>query len=121
MNGNRSVVRVNETILVKRNYEKGRELTKESQWIIDGVDTSTKEAFMTLISDRTKSTIKNVLEPRVNLDTIIHTDEWKSYILMIKKLGFKGHFTVCHKFKFVDRNAGVHTKEIEAFWGVFKR
>ena len=76
---------------------------------------------MILISDRTKSIIKKVLEAWVDLDTTIHTDEWKSYVLVIKELGFKGNFIVYHKLNFVDRNTGVYIQQIEAFWSVFKR
>ena len=75
MTENESVVPIDETVLVKRNYEKGRELSKESRLLISGVDTSTKEAFMTLVFDRTKATIKQVLKDWVALDTIIHINK----------------------------------------------
>ena len=47
--------------------------------VVGGVDVSTKEAFMVTVSDRTKATLKEVINMWIEKRAIIHTDDWKVY------------------------------------------
>jgi transposase-like protein len=55
---------------------------------------------------------------RVNSNSIIHTDEHRSY-LALGRLGYL-HGTVCHKYNFVDRLPGVYTQAVESFNNMIK-
>ena len=112
---------IDDTVIVKRKYYRGKELSKENQWIIGGVDVVTKEAFMCLVEKRDTATIEAVLGAWVKSNTILHTDEWRAYRPAVENLNLKGHKMACHKKWFVDPKTKVHTQSIEAFWSVFKR
>ena len=119
--GNRNVVQINETVIVKRKYHREKVLSKENQWIIRGVDVVMREAFMCLVEKRDTAIIEAVLGAWVKSNIILHTYEWWVHRSAVENLNLKGHKMVCHKKWFVGPKTKVHTQSIEEFWSVFKR
>ena len=69
------VVRVDETAIVKRKYNKEKLLSKEDYWVVGGIDTTTKKAFMNIVLKRNHETLKTVLRTWIKKDLIIYADE----------------------------------------------
>ncbi|MFT4245234.1 MAG: IS1595 family transposase [Micrococcaceae bacterium] len=70
---------------------------------------------ISVVPDRSHNTLKTAITANVEPDTLIVTDEWKSY----KGIGYE-HLSVNHSAKeFVDSIA--HTNSIESVWAVLKR
>ena len=66
---------VDETAIVKRKYNKGKLLSKEDYWVVGGIDTTTKEAFMNIVLKRNHETLKTLLKTWIKKDSIIYADE----------------------------------------------
>lgn len=71
-----------------------------------------------VIPDKSIQTILPIICERVFSNTIIHTDEHKSYQCLTRN-GYI-HKTVCHKYMFVDRINEVNTQAVESFNNVLK-
>ena len=84
--GDSHVVHVDETTVVKLKYNKGKLLSKEDYWVVGGIDTTTKEAFMNIILKINHETLKTVLGTWIKKDSIIYTDEWKAYKKVCEEL-----------------------------------
>uniref|UniRef100_A0A915MNR7 ISXO2-like transposase domain-containing protein n=1 Tax=Meloidogyne javanica TaxID=6303 RepID=A0A915MNR7_MELJA len=93
-------VEIDETVLCKPKYHKGRELAREQQWFFGGVERG---------------------ESNLVLGSIIVSDCWKAYG-GIEKLpeGYR-HYTVNHSIEFKNKETGQHTNSIESQWQKFKQ
>lgn len=70
-------------------------------------------AFACVIQDKKSSTIIPLICDNVASNSIIHTDEHKSYS-SLNNIGFI-HDTVCHKYSFINSETGAHTQAVESF------
>jgi len=119
--GFRRVIEVDETLLRKRKYNKGR--VKPQQWIVGGIERTLDKnikpkVFLEKVKNRNKETLSNVIRRRIAKNSRIHTDEWKGYQLKNEEYE---HLTVNHSKNFVDPITKCHTNGVEAMWSRFKK
>ena len=69
--------------------------------------------FAKVISDKRAETIIPLIIRNAVYGSTIYTDEHPSY-RSLSSYGFK-HFTVCHKYEFVNSSTGTHTQNVESF------
>ena len=86
-------------------------------WVFGGVDTTTKRAFLRIVPDRTRATLIPIITEMVVQGTTVWSDTWAPYFTLNQE-GYN-HSMVNHSKEFVAPN-GVHTQEIESFWGQLK-
>jgi hypothetical protein len=114
-------VEINETMAVKRKYNRGRMLSAE--WLFGGIKLRDDGVFrcrMRLIYDRSETHLYNLIRQHVAPGTHIMTYGWGAY----RSLGSMGysHSVVVHGDHFVSlNNPSIHTQRIEATWGSLKR
>lgn len=115
LGGPGKIVQVDETSLnFKVKSHRGRSpINKTDALCIVEFDTRISRAFACVISDKKASTILPIINQNVELGSIIHTDEHKSYF-RLNYLGYV-HDTVCHKYEFVNRETGTNTQAVESF------
>ena len=115
--GPNCIVEIDEAKFGKRKFNKGRFV--EGQWVLGGICREDKDCFFEPVPDRSEATLIAVIQENVELGSIIHTDEWRSYS-RLGELGYT-HRTVNHSQHFVDPQTGTHTNTIESTWWALKR
>jgi len=80
-----------------------------------------KEAFLVPVSSRSSDSLEAIIKEYVLTRSVIHTDLWKGYAGLDKRLGFS-HRTVNHSLFFSDpeTETGTHTNTIEGTWSGVK-
>jgi transposase-like protein len=111
------IVELDESIVSKRKYNRGR-LVRE-QWVFGGIQRSTsvmKPFFMELVPNRRETTLLEIIGRRVAAGTTIMTDGWRSYRNLSRYNGYN-HCVVNHSVNLVDRaDRNVHTQNVENQW-----
>lgn len=118
--GEDKVVEIDESLLAKRKYHRGRVI--EQVWMFGGVerDSNSEKFFIEIVPDRTKDTLVNVIKRRVREGTTIMSDMWRAYNTLENE-GYI-HYTVNHSENFINpANATIHTQTIESFWSALKK
>ena len=116
-------VEIDECMVSKRKYNKGRILSGQV-WIFGGVTRGTNECFIEFVENRSRETLLDVIGRRIKPGSIIASDQWivyKNLNELLPEMEFK-HISLNHSKNFVnpdDLNA--HTQNIEAFWSLHKR
>lgn len=109
------IVQIDET---KLNYNvknhRGRSIAP--CWCFCIVDTSFSPAlgYAQIVTDRSSDTLLPIINNVVKAGSIIHSDEWKAYIGLNNSDMYR-HNTVCHKYRFVGPQTGVHTQHVESY------
>jgi hypothetical protein len=115
------VVEIDETLAVKRKYNRGRMLA--AGWLFGGIerrDDGQFKCFFRMVYDRSGPHLKHLIREHVAVGTHIITDGWGAYI-GLSELGYQ-HSVVVHEENFVSPNdPKIHTQKIEATWSSFKR
>jgi transposase-like protein len=116
-------VEIDETHLWTRKYHRGRALVHESLWVFGGICRETKEAFVTLVPDRSGATLWPIIRERIHQDSIILSDQARVYDnLHLARRGGYEHYQVNHSQNFVDPNDhNIHTNTVERHWGLLKK
>ena len=116
-----SVVEIDETLIVKRKYNRGRMLA--SGWLFGGIERRTDgqfKCFMRVVYDRSGDHLKFLIRRHVARGTHIITDGWGGY-MGLSEMGYE-HSVVIHERNFISPdNSDVHTQRIEATWCSLKR
>lgn len=121
--GPNKVVELDETLIVKRKYNRGRVL--KEQWLFGGIcrkqdNRQNFEIFVEFVDDRTASTLLEIIERRIEPGSIVITDGWRAYN-NIEQLGMT-HHVIIHEDYFVDPEfPEIHTQNIENLWLCLKR
>ena len=119
-NGQPIVVQIDETKYFHRKY--ARREWHEGHWVVGGVDTQNPHnAFLTEVPDRWARTLLPIIQNHVEMGSMIHTDQWSAYNTIANLPEGYGHQMVNHRHFFVDPQTGVHTQNIEGFWGHAKK
>ncbi|XP_023223848.1 uncharacterized protein LOC111625053 [Centruroides sculpturatus] len=118
--GPNKTVEIDESVICKRKYEKGR-ILKSTKWIVGGICKEDKNCFICHVKDRSENTLNWVVYKYVKSGSVIITDEWRSYnhIDDIKGLNIE-HKTVNHSKNFVNPKTGDNIQNIERLWGYLK-
>lgn len=117
------IVEIDETLVSKKKYHKGREV--KENWIFGGIDRTTNELFAFLVENRKADTLLDVIKQCILPGTTIMSDEWASYRRLhtdIELTKLYEHSTINHKKHFVDPNdRSINTQKIERLWRSIKR
>ena len=111
------VVQIDESVLAKRKYNVGRNVTQ--QWIFGLYDTTTKCSHVQLVDDRRAETLIPIIQKFVRPGSTVFSDQWAAY-RQLNQLGYH-HATVNHSQNFIDPTTGTCTNAIEAYWSRAKR
>ena len=124
------VVEIDETVIVKRKYHKGR-LLKEI-WVFGGIERESKKCFAVELlagfnlaelprDDRVKrlprdtDTLLPIIQRFIRPGSIIYSDGWGAYHSLSNN-GYT-HKTVIHEENFIDpKDRNVHTQTVERMW-----
>lgn len=119
--GPRSVVEIDETHIVRRKYDRGRQL--QAGWLVGGIERRTDgrfRAFFVIVYNRSGPHLKHLIQKHVVPGTHIITDGWPGYA-GLSDLGYQ-HSVVIHEDNFVSPDdSQIHTQRIESTWGSLKR
>jgi IS1 family transposase len=116
-----TIVEIDETLIVKRKYDRGRMLTEG--WLFGGIERRSDgvfNCFMRVVYNRSAAQLTHLIQQHVELGTTIMTDGWAAYV----NLGTMGYFhqVVIHADNFISPDdASVHTQTIESTWCSLKR
>ena len=115
------IVEIDETMAVKRKYNRGRML--KAGWLFGGIerrDDGIYRCFMRLVYDRSGPHLCHLIREHIAPGTHIISDGWLAY----SQLGTMGyqHGVVIHEDNFVSPDdSNVHTQRIESTWSSLKR
>lgn len=112
--GNGTEVQIDETVINKRKYNKGR-LVRE-KWLFGAIDTVSKSFVLRNIPNRKAFTLSRVIKETIAEDTAVVSDMWPAYISLFSKEPGYTHKTVNHSRHYVDPVTGVHTNLVENLW-----
>lgn len=119
--GENRVVEIDESLLVRRKYNRGRLL--KQQWMFGGIERNTsgqRKFFVEFVESRTEETLIPIILRRIKPGTTVISDGWRAYS-NLNNLGFL-HEVIIHDENFVDPNdSEVHTQNVEGMWSVLKR
>ena len=113
------IVEIDESIIGKRKYNKGRIV--KGKWLLGGTERGSNECFLVECENnhRDHHTLIRLIRQFVRPQTIIITDGWKGYVPLAQH-GFH-HEDVNHSQNFVNPVTGAHTNTIEGCWFHVKR
>lgn len=114
-----SIVEIDETVITKRKYERGK-MIAEQQWYFGGIERGSGRRFLEAVDLRNAETLLAVLRKYVMPGTTIISDCWRAYGGIEKMPEGYRHFDVNHSENFVDPVTGAHTNTIESTWQKFK-
>lgn len=112
------VVEIDETLIVRRKYNRGRLL--KSIWLFGGIERITKRVFVIPLTTencekRDKATLIPLVQKYILPGSIIYSDCWAAYKPLCE-LGYQ-HDSVNHSTNFVSQeNPDIHTQNIERLW-----
>ena len=114
------VVEIDETLIVRRKYERGRVLSQV--WLFGVIERRTKKRFVLPLvgplgeaGRRDKGTLLPLIEKYIRRGSVIISDQWGAYN-SITDLGYT-HYTINHSENVVDPVHGdIHTQHIERLW-----
>ena len=111
-------VEIDETVISKRKYNCGRMLPEI--WVFGGICVETDEIFIKIVQNRKAETLIPLIESSIMPGSIIVSDCWKSYDgIQYLETAFQ-HFTVNHRYNFVDPETGFNTQKCERLWRSLK-
>lgn len=118
--GEGKIVEIDESLFAKRKFHRGREV--QQIWMFGGIERSKTEFkfFVEIVPNRTELTLVEVINRRIQKNTWIISDKWRSY-MHLDQHGFL-HDSVNHSENFVDPiNNLIYTQTIESRWSAMKR
>ena len=100
----------------KRSGKRGR--GAEGKVIVFGLFKRNGKVYTEIVPDVKAKTLQSIIRGRVSIDSVIHSDKWRSYDGLVD-VGYEKHFRVDHgKGEYVSGTS--HINGIEGFWGFAK-
>ena len=115
---------IDETVVVRRKYERGRLPAKKEVWLLGGVERGTnyEQCFLTVIEGKRSAESLLPLIQHIRPGLIIYSDLWRAYTSIPHLPEGYIHSTVNHSTNFVNpEDPDVHTQNIESLWSNYKR
>lgn len=118
--GSGSVVEIDETLLIKRKYNRGRMVS--NGWHFGGIERRNDglfRCFVILVYDRSEAHLTYIIQNRIALGTHIMSNGWAAY----RNLSLNGyiHTVVNHSENFINPDdTNTHTQTIESRWSSLK-
>ena len=115
--GDQVIVEIDETLFVKRKYNRGRIL--KEVWLFGGIERTSKRAFIVAVDgnddDRSAACLLPIIKKFIKPGSIIVSDKWKAYSNLNRE-GYT-HWSINHSEEFVAADdERVHTQNIERLW-----
>ncbi|XP_058122853.1 uncharacterized protein LOC131293818 [Anopheles ziemanni] len=113
--GEGCVVELDESVVTKRKYHRGRMSYNNQVWVFGGICRETRDIFVEIVEKRDRATLHNLIVTHVRPGTTIMTDCWRSY----NGLSLHGfiHQSINHSQYFIHpEDPTVHTQNIENVW-----
>jgi transposase len=111
------IVEIDETVIRRRKYNRGR---PKKQWLFGGIDRKDGKVFCVLVPDRKSETVLPIMSTNVKPGSHIISDCLSSYD-DIKNGGIYMHSAVNHSQNFVPpHDSGTHTQNIASVWSSLK-
>ena len=103
-------------IVIPLQFHRGRRPRRE-RWVLGLFDTQYAPArpYLQLVRRRNAATLLRIIQRKVQLGSIVHSDQWAAYRQLQRRLGLQ-HGAVNHSLHFVDPVTGVHTQNAESNW-----
>jgi len=119
LGGEGQIVEIDESLMIKRKYNRGRQRQQHNEWVFGMYDRQAKKGWIKFVQRRDEGTLIPIVNEFVRPGTTVHSDGWAAY----NHLGEHGytHRVVVHEENFVDPITGVHTQGVEAYWSRAKR
>lgn len=112
------IVEIDEAVLCRRKYNRGRPVRE--QWVLGMRDVTTNEGYICSIPDRRNETIIPLIQQHVLPGTIICTDGARVY-QCVNNLGYF-HMTCNHSIgEFVNYENGATVNHVESAWQKIKQ
>ncbi len=111
------VVEVDESLFGTRRVKGRRGRGAYGKTTVFGIFEREGQVYTEIVSDCSKPTLQGIIRGKVDLNTVVNTDNWRGYNGLVE-LGY-GHFRVDHCFDEFTCGA-VHINGIEGFWGLAK-
>ncbi|KAI5152406.1 hypothetical protein ENBRE01_2805 [Enteropsectra breve] len=107
------IVQIDETMLnhAAKNHRGHSPLNKTHALIIVECSSRARRIYACVISDKKAETLIPIILSQVASNSKIYTDEHHSYSRLDEL--FAEHCTVCHKYEFINRLAGVNTQTVD--------
>lgn len=116
-----TIVQIDESILRRRKYQRGRR--KPQIWIFGAIEVlsegRTGRIIITRVPNRTAATLIPIIQHFILPGSTIFSDEWSAYS-SLGTLGYQ-HRTVNHSQHFKDPETGCCTNAIEGLWHQFRQ
>lgn len=113
------VVEVDESYFGARRVRGKRGRGASGKTIVFGIYKRNGKVYTEIVPDVSRKTLQAVIRGRVALETVIHSDKWRSYNGLVD-VGYSKHFRVDHSSnQFADGTN--HINGIESFWSFAKR
>ena len=102
----------------QQKYGQGRPATGTwvFPWVFGIVCRGSLPIWLERVPEKTRDYLVPIMEKRVKPGTEIHSDKWKAYDKLEEHLHCSAHFTVNHKYNYVNPWTGAHTQTIESSW-----
>ena len=86
IDGKRIIVQCDESVITRAKYNRGRNLNKNTKrpWVFGMYDTYRKIGYVTLVHNRNRPTLTNIIKSHLFPKSIIFTDEHKGYYRLPK-------------------------------------
>ena len=118
--GNGSIVEIDETLIAKRKYNRGRLV--QQQWLFGAVDRSIGICLLNTVQKRDAATLGALISEFIAEQTTVYSDKWAVYVSFFSSGVNYSHETVNHSENFLNpQNPQIHTQTIEGLWSHLKR